>query len=65
MDILAALVTEESRLKQQLDTIRAAIKIVIRESKSSTEKQPNHPLRLENHGANFALDNTRQQPRQR
>jgi hypothetical protein len=65
MDILAALIAEESKLKQQLDTVRAAIKIVIRESKSSTKKQSNHPLRLEDPGANFAVDNRRQQPRQR
>jgi hypothetical protein len=64
MDILAALVAEESRLKQQLDTTRAAIKIVIRESKSSTEKQRAHPLRLENPGANFTVENRRQQQRQ-
>jgi len=56
MDILAALVAEESKLKQQLDTIRAAIKIVIRECKSSTEKQPTHLLNPENSGANFAMN---------
>jgi hypothetical protein len=56
MDILAALKAEESKLQQQLDTIRAAIKIVIRESKSSTKKKSIHPLRP-NPGTKFALDN--------
>ncbi len=57
MDILAALVAEESRLKQQLDTIRAAIKIVIRETKSPTEKQPTP-------SANFTVENRHQRPLQ-
>jgi hypothetical protein len=64
VDILAALKAEESKLQQQLDTIRAAVKIVIRESKSSTKNQSNHPLRLENPGANFAVETRRQQPRE-
>ncbi len=55
MDILAALKAEESKLKQQLDTVHTAIKIVIRESNSSKGKQPTHPLRPENPGANFAM----------
>ena len=39
MDILAALKTEESRLQQQLDTVHAAMKIVIDEDKSSGKKR--------------------------
>ncbi len=38
MDILAALKTEESKMQQQLDTVHAAIKIVIRESKPPDSK---------------------------
>jgi len=39
MDILAALKSEESKLQQQLDTVHAAIKIVIRESKPPDRKK--------------------------
>jgi hypothetical protein len=39
MDILAALKVEETKLQQQLDTLREAIKIVIRENKTPTGKK--------------------------
>ena len=39
MDILAALKAEESKLQQQLASVRGAMKIVIRESKSSGGKK--------------------------
>jgi hypothetical protein len=43
MDILAALKAEESKLQQQLDTVREAIKIVIRENKPSDGKKKGMP----------------------
>jgi len=39
MDILARLKEEESKLQQQLDTVREAIKIVIRDSKTPNGKK--------------------------
>ena len=43
MDILAALKAEASKLQQQLDTVHAAIKIVIRESNLQTGKKKGMP----------------------
>jgi len=43
MDILARLKAEESKLQQQLDTVRVAIKLVNKERKSSVGKKKRMP----------------------